>query len=272
MVEQNVTMFPVIVSMDNRSGLLKPGMNADVNILVDQAFDVLLAPNNAIVKAQDVGPAALALGLDLDKLDLTQFMQAGGASFMTAGGGNRPSGGQRSGGFRAGGQGGNGGNGGNGSAGGRQRNGGSAGAGGAPPSPEVLAQMQELRSKLESGAITQDSMRAAMVALRGGRPGGGVQADGEGGAERQTRPAAVFVVGANGQPEPRLIQMGLGDWDNTQIVSGVEAGDTLIIVGAAQLQAQQQAFLEQVRGRMGGSNPFGGGVPGGGPRGGFRGR
>jgi len=270
-VEQNVTMFPVIVSMDNSSGLLKPGMNADVNILVDQAFNVLLAPNNAIVKTQDVGPAALALGLDLDKLDLSQFMQAGGGSYAAAGGGNG-AGGQRNGGARGGGQGGQGGSGANGVSGGRQRSGGFSGSGGTPPSPEILAQIQQLRSQAESGAITQDSLRAAMMALRGGRAGaGGQAADGEG-AVRQTRPGAVFVVNQNGQPEPRLIQMGLGDWDNTQIVSGVEAGDTLIIVGAAQLQAQQQAFLEQVRGRMGGSNPFGGGVPGGGPRGGFRGR
>jgi len=63
--------------------------------------------------------------------------------------------------------------------------------------------------------------------------------------------------------------MGIGDWDNTQIVSGLEEGEELVIVSAAQLQAQQEAFLEQVRGRMGGQNPFGGtAVPGGG---GFRG-
>ena len=76
-------------------------------------------------------------------------------------------------------------------------------------------------------------------------------------------------MGTSGQPEPRLVQMGLGDWDNTEIVSGVEEGEQLVIVTAAQLQAQQEAFLEQVRGRMGGQNPFGGGVPG--PGGGFRG-
>jgi HlyD family secretion protein len=59
--------------------------------------------------------------------------------------------------------------------------------------------------------------------------------------------------------------MGIGDWDNTEIVSGVEEGDVLVIVGPAQLQAQQEAFLEQMRGRMGGANPFGGtAVPGGG--------
>ena len=66
--------------------------------------------------------------------------------------------------------------------------------------------------------------------------------------------------------------MGLGDWDNTAIVSGVEEGEELVIVTAAQLQAQQEAYLEQMRGRMSGQNPFGGGVPGRGGGGGFRGR
>jgi HlyD family secretion protein len=272
-IEQNVTMFPVIVSMDNRSGLLKPGMNADVNILIDEAFGVLMVPNNAIVKTSDVGPAALALGLDIAKLDLTQFMQAGGGTFAAAGGGRTGgSGGQRVGG--GGGQRVGGGGGQRAGGGGGQRNGGGR-TGGAQPSPEVLAQMQQLRSQAESGAISQDSLRAAMQALRGNGAVGqaaGAQAQGagtEGAVEKETRPAAVFVVHGAGQPEPRLIQMGIGDWDNTQIVSGVEAGDTLIIVGAAQLQAQQQAFLEQVRGRMGGSNPFGGNIPG--QRGGFPG-
>ena len=69
----------------------------------------------------------------------------------------------------------------------------------------------------------------------------------------------------------RLVQLGLGDWDHTQIASGLEAGETLVIVGAAQLQAQQQEFLERMRDRMGG-NPFGGGSRGGGFGGGRGGR
>jgi hypothetical protein len=72
-------------------------------------------------------------------------------------------------------------------------------------------------------------------------------------------------MGPDGQPQPRAIQIGLGDWDNTAVTGDVQEGDVLVIVGAAQLQAQQQAFLDQMRERMGGaSNPFGGGVPGGG--------
>ena len=99
-VEQNVTMFPVIVSIDNRGGLLKPGMNAEVEVSIDEAIDVVLVPNNAIVQTSDVGPAAMALGLDIEEMDLSAFVRSGRGGF-----GGRPggAGGRRPGG--AGGQG-----------------------------------------------------------------------------------------------------------------------------------------------------------------------
>lgn len=261
-VEQNVTMFPVIVSIDNRSGLLRPGMNAEVEIFIDEAIDVVMVPNNAIVQTADVGPAAMALGLDMESLDLTEFMAAGrfaarsGAGRGGAGadgdaeaapgapaeGALAPPDGDAAGGV--------------------------ASAQGEGDSPQ--ARIQALREQVQSGAISQDSMRTAMQALRGGSRGGGrngigVFADGTipGNApDRDVRPAAVFVLGPDSIPRPKLVQIGLGDWDNTQVVSGLEEGETLVIVGAAQLQAQQQEFLERMRSR-GGGNPFGGGGPGG---------
>jgi HlyD family secretion protein len=69
----------------------------------------------------------------------------------------------------------------------------------------------------------------------------------------------VFILSADSIPEPRLVQIGLNDWDRTQIVSGVEEGETLVVVGAAQLMAQQTEFLNRMRERMGGGSPFGGG-------------
>jgi HlyD family secretion protein len=255
-VDENVTMFPVIVSLDNAAGLLKPGMNAEVEVFIDEARDVLLVPNNAIVQTENVGPAAMALGLDVESLDLTAFEGGGGRSFTSraGGGGQAASGGGASSGQRREG---------NGGAQRSGRNGGGGRSGGAELGTEAQERMQELRAQVEAGAISQDSLRTLMQDMRGQAGaafGGGGAADGS--SARETRRAAVFVMGANGTPEPRLVQMGLGDWDNTEIVSGVEEGDQLVIVTAAQLQAQQEAFLEQVRGRMGGQNPFGGQMPG----------
>lgn len=252
-VEQNVTMFPVIVNLDNRGGLLKPGMNAEVTVLIDQANDVVLVPNGAIVQLSDVGPAALALGLDIENLDLRSLMRGGrGGAVGAQGGAGPPAAGADQTPAQAAPDGAN----------------GAAGAA-ADGAADPRARMAELRAKVESGEITQDSMRTVMQAFRAqnGAAGAGAvrgaNADDAGAPARQTRPAAVFVMNDLGQPELRMVQIGLNDWDNTQVVSGLEEGETLAVVGAAQLQARQQEFLNNIRSRTGGS-PFGGG---GGPRG-----
>jgi HlyD family secretion protein len=62
--EQNVTMFPVLVRISNEAGLLRPGMNAEVEIHVGRRDDVLAVPNAALRTVRDVGSAAQVLGLD----------------------------------------------------------------------------------------------------------------------------------------------------------------------------------------------------------------
>ena len=83
----------------------------------------------------------------------------------------------------------------------------------------------------------------------------------DGAPARETRAAVVFVMGADSVPSPKVVQIGLNDWDNSQVVSGLEGNEKLVVVSAAQLQAQQKEWLAQIRSRMGGS-PFGGGGPG----------
>jgi len=61
--EQNVTMFPVSVRIDNKDGLLRPGMNAEVEVHVGRRDSVLAVPNAALRTQRDVGSAATVLGL-----------------------------------------------------------------------------------------------------------------------------------------------------------------------------------------------------------------
>ncbi len=61
--EQNVTMFPVLVAIENSEGLLKPGMNCEVEIHVGRREAVLAIPNSALRTTGDVGSAARVLGL-----------------------------------------------------------------------------------------------------------------------------------------------------------------------------------------------------------------
>jgi HlyD family secretion protein len=86
----------------------------------------------------------------------------------------------------------------------------------------------------------------------------------------RTEPAVVFTVGEDGAIEPRMVMIGLTDWDRTQVVSGLDEGDYVALIGVARLQAEREEFMERMRSNMGGGNPFGmGGMPG--MRGGMRG-
>ena len=63
-VEQNVTLFGVLVSIDNREGLLKPGMNSEVTITVARAEAVLALPVAALRTNRDLPTTAQILGID----------------------------------------------------------------------------------------------------------------------------------------------------------------------------------------------------------------
>jgi HlyD family secretion protein len=232
-VQQNVTMFPVIVTLDNSSGLLKSGMNAEVEILVDQANDVILIPNNTVVTMQDAMAAAAALGLDTDNLDMASLRARPAATTGGAGAAGDSTGAR----------------------------------------PGGAVSMDSLRARMQRGEISQDSLRALAAAFRqaggaqggqGARAAGGFQRGGQAVTNpRAPRPAVVFVMNAQGQPEPRAVTIALNDWDNTQVVAGLEEGEEIAVIGAAQLQAAQAEQLARMRERMGGSGPF---PSSGGPR------
>jgi HlyD family secretion protein len=249
-VQQNVTMFPVIVQLDNSSGLLRPGMNAEVEIELAQAIGVLLIPNGAVVTPQDVQAAAMVLGLDPEGIDTRTLFAGVGA----AAGGRRQGGGQGRGGSGA------------------AEEGTGAGGVGSPDAPPTPAE-GTARGGRELGGGRGARAGAGQGARAGGGGSFGSGGLGLGGGEEsvgrqiEARRAAVFVMAEDGTIEPRAIMIGLNDWDFTEVVSGLEEGEQITIVGAAQLRASQDALLDRIRGNTG--NPFGGG---GGPGrgGGFR--
>jgi HlyD family secretion protein len=114
-VQQNVTMFPVLVNLDNKDRLLRPGMNGEVSVLIDEVDNVIAVPNDAIKNPREAVATGAMLGLSADSV--TNSLRAQGFT----GGGNRGGFGGR--------RGGTGGNGGGGNGGGRN---GGAGNGGAP--------------------------------------------------------------------------------------------------------------------------------------------
>ncbi len=68
-VEQNVTLFPVLVRMRNEDRSLRPGMNVEVEIMLARRDDVISVPTEAIRSADDIELAAQFLGLSPSSLD-----------------------------------------------------------------------------------------------------------------------------------------------------------------------------------------------------------
>ncbi len=62
-VERNVTMFAVLIRLENQGDLLKPGMNAEVEIQIANHDAVPAVPTMALRAESDIPMAALMLGL-----------------------------------------------------------------------------------------------------------------------------------------------------------------------------------------------------------------
>jgi len=66
LADQTVTTFAVRIILQNDSGLLKPGMNAEVSILVTERKDVVAVPTGALRTNRDLKTSAALVGLDAD--------------------------------------------------------------------------------------------------------------------------------------------------------------------------------------------------------------
>lgn len=67
-IEQNVTMFAVLVSIQNPDGLLMPGMNAEVEVSIARADDAMTIPVMALRTRRDLESTALILGRSADDI------------------------------------------------------------------------------------------------------------------------------------------------------------------------------------------------------------
>jgi HlyD family secretion protein len=254
---QNVTMFPVLVRIDNRNGLLKPGMNADVEVHIGRRDSVLAVPNAALRTQRDVSSAAQVLGISAEKLgplleaaqrlaDSVRELAAKSATKDSSRG--RDSGTTRS----------------------AQR---PAGAGGNTmttpdgrtiPLPEGVTQEQVraiFRKRFGGEQLTAKEQQVMQQVQRvfsaaGGRMGqGGGRA--RGGSDFQFGGNYYVFVLRNGEPTPVMVRTGLTDLDYSEVVSGLTASDSVLVLPSASLVQSQEEF----RNRM--SNMTGGGaVPG----------
>lgn len=67
-LEQNVTMFAVLVSIANPDGLLMPGMNAEVDVEIARSENVVSVPIMALRTSRDLKSTASILGVTSDDI------------------------------------------------------------------------------------------------------------------------------------------------------------------------------------------------------------
>ncbi len=209
-IQQSVTNFPVLISVSNESGVLLPGMNGEVTMLVDERNDVPAIPVDAVRSVRELPIVAQALGLDPARVKARVDEQMNARAQERA-----------------------------------------AGA----PSDSMRARWRAMRGA--SGDST-----------RGGRGGGGGQGGGgTGGAGRANRAQIAFVKNERGL-EPRVVRLGLSDFDYAQVLGGVNEGEQVVLLGVAEAQANRAQTQSRIRERMGSGVP---GVPGAGGGAGGRG-
>jgi len=67
-VEQNVTLFPVLITLPNDEHLLRPGMNVEARFEVARRDDALTIPVTALRTERDVATTATILGIEQDAI------------------------------------------------------------------------------------------------------------------------------------------------------------------------------------------------------------
>ena len=292
-IQQSVTMFPVLVSIDNTSGLLMPGMNGEVSIETERRENALAVSNDAVRSPNEVASVATLLGLDADSVRAQLASQRG-----TFAGQRGQTGGVQNAGARNGAtpntvqnfQGQN----------GQGRQGGfnlpqvtdeqcQKVTAALAKHPEVQTKIADLRTKMMNGEMDRQAMQAESQKIysaagidgqvaracnfrqrqsgQGGQGGQGGQPSSQAGAGRndgastgafqgaQTgrgrgRRGMVFTV-KNGKYTPKVVQLGVSNYDVSEVLSGLNEGDSVAILNVAAMQAQQQASLDQVRNRAG---------------------
>jgi len=260
---QNVTMFPVLVRIDNRNGLLKPGMNADVELHIGRRDSVLAVPNASLRTQRDVSSAATVLGITADQLEpLLQAAQRQADSLRELAARSAPKDTSKA----AAAKGGKGGTAGPDVAA-KPAEGGNTMTtpdGRTIPLPAGVTQEQVraiFRKRFSGETLTpkeQQTMQAVMRNFGAGGGRGGMNGRGRnGGNDFQFGGNYIVFVLRNGKPTPVMVRTGLTDLDYSEIVTGLTATDSVLVLPSASLVQSQQEFKNRI------SNMTGGGaVPG----------
>ena len=214
--EQNVTVFPVLVRIQNQEGLLRPGMNTEVEIHVGRRDQVPAVPNAALRTLRDVGSAAQVLGLSPEKVQ-QQLAASNPRSPSSAGSLPRATDGEL-----------------------------------AAPTDSGRARPDSSRARPDSGRRTRPDSTARRQGQFGGTAGRGRT-----GRSRDANGRYIVFVKRNGGVTPVWIRTGLTDLDYSEVLQGLQAGDSVYVLPSASLVQSQQDMRQRMNQVTGGGAPTG---------------
>jgi HlyD family secretion protein len=222
-VVQNVTMFAVLISLQNPEGLLMPGMNAEVEVSVARRENVLTVPVIALRTERDVATTAAILGMSEAELrarlkprddgsaaavqqgDVPQTITMGDRSIEL------------------------------------------------PPDVDAEAVRQAM-AKRRAGKNLSESEQQLMrrvfqnAGQSGGRPAGGERPSAD------YRFGGDFWVVVDNASESKIVNVraGLTDLDRVEIISGLDATDKVLLLPSAHLFETQEQLQSFITRRVGG--------------------
>ena len=212
-IEQNVTMFAVLVSIQNPDGLLMPGMNAEVEMSVARADNVLTIPVMALRTSRDLDTTAMILGRSVDDIssalvgDAPESDESSGIETITIRGNTveLPEG---------------------------------------ISADEVRKIMQKRR---DGGSLTAEEQKLMRSLFQGGgrRQSSGPPTDYRFGGE-------FWVVLDTPGRDVRKVQTGVTDLDNVEIVAGLGDNDRVLVLPSSHLLETQQELQRFINRRVGG--------------------
>lgn len=234
-VEQNVTMFAVIISIQNPDGLLLPGMNAEVDVSIAQSNDVMAIPVMALRTQRDLSTTAAILGISSDELHGQIARSRSGSE----GGGSE------------------------------------AALPESPPGVETVtmrgqtitlppgvtaAQVEAISAKRRNGETMSAADRQIMRKVFEGNGGGGRQARNAGPQTDYRFGGDFWVVteSASGERQAVAVRTGITDLDKVEVVSGLAADDRVLILPSANLIETQERLQQFISRRVGGVPGIGG--------------
>ena len=239
-VNQNVTMFPVLIRIANPGHLLKPGMNTEVEIHVGRREQVLAIPYGALRTPRDVASAAQVLGLDpADVQRQLSQRQRPVTDTSVADTTAAPAGGTTM----------------------TSRDGRAITLPPGATETQFRAAMRKQFSGEPLNGAEQDLLarvRAANPGMGSGRSGGAGRRErggSTGGLAGGSASSYIVFTLQNGVPVPVQIRTGLTDLDYVEVTAGLAEGDTVLLLPSASLVQSQREMRDRVQRMTGGGLP-----------------